>query len=600
MKNLLGEIVADAGRLTGAIVALLATVYLFGFLAIHTHLGKFGIAQVELLHPRSVPAGILFLFIALVAGLFAFFLSVLISLYLDGTDYLWEKWGKAKEKVAALLTPFKPVLKKAILLLIKMAVFTILLLMMVGIFWLLFEWFEQGANWLIARVVAWAMVGKNVSLVMGHLYRCLAPLTKLQGLVVLFVSLLFHYREHIHPFAQKVFLTLTLTALVVFQVYSLFWFGGRLYGNLSVSVGGGKPVPVQFVAEEKPLRKLEALGMPVLEPTNGSGLGKTDVVYLLDQMVFEGVIRTYTVLPCTLLDDCQAIQFDSALIEGIVYKLPKPMLTESEVAQKYPHGTTGSTRAEVITGSFDQGKFTSSIVALPPLIPPPGMSPIPVVDQTPTPTATHTVALTYTPTAAPTATPTDTPVTTGTPTIPSPTPTRGPTNTPTRAPTATDTLPVPASPTPTEIPARTPTHTPTATRIPAERTPTPTYTATHTPTATDTLPAPPSPTPTTTSTPTNTLTPTPTETPIATPTPIPQELKVLMYVSEPRCMQGQVVVQITLVASGGVEPYEYYPTQNFLFPYPPGEPAEVLVGVRSADSQTWQARIELPAVSCQD
>jgi hypothetical protein len=59
-----------------------------------------------------------------------------------------------------------------------------------------------------------------------------------------------------------------------------------------------------------------------------------------------------------------------------------------------------------------------------------------------------------------------------------------------------------------------------------------------------------------------------------------------------------VVVQITLVASGGQEPYEYFPAQNFQYLYPPNQAATVPVGVRSADGQIWYAQVQLPLVSC--
>ena len=219
----------------------------------------------------------------------------------------------------------------------------------------------------------------------------------------------------------------------------------------------------------------------------------------------------------------------------------------------------------------------------------------------------------------PTGTPTNTsipptPIHTPTNTSIPPTPIHTPTNTPipptpVHTPTNTPIPPTPVhTPTDTPIPP-TPTHTPTNTPIPPTPTHTPTEgptpTPTHTPSASPTLTHTPTPAPTLTDTPTpaftptSTRTPTFTSTPTATPTAIPtSSLIVEVTVGTSKCKKGQVVVSISLSASGGQPPYEYAPAKNFSYEYEPNQSATVAVSVFSADGQYWYDEIELPPHSC--
>jgi hypothetical protein len=223
---------------------------------------------------------------------------------------------------------------------------------------------------------------------------------------------------------------------------------------------------------------------------------------------------------------------------------------------------------------------------------------------TPAPISTTTLAPPPPPTPTPTSTRLSPSPMTATPVPITPVDTLPPTLTPTTRSSSTPTPAVLCTPPPckpgevyfcpgvcpggcgvqcvTPMPSVTPTST---------HTPTPTRTPTRTPTVT------PTPTDTPTPTPTDTPTPTPTDTPIPTSTPIPP-LSVNVVVGEPQCVEGQVVVQITLVASGGQEPYDYRPAQSFLYEYKSDKSATVPVSVRSADSQFWHSQVDLPPVSC--
>lgn len=676
LRNVLGE-----GRLGGIIVLALASIYIPGFLITSVHLGQFGIARLELLHPRAIAAGVWFLFIALVAGLFAFLPFALVFTGLDfisriskrgkclysllkkrslfsvdvrlqadlkddkltdtfrqefqshgislsddpkietiETDRRWRIADDKRSQAYIVIKDGKAlhIYDERLLLRLKKwgrsILEVIVFLGLGGIFYALFYASEPLASRLIAHLIGWFEAGRNVALLTQYLRECLSPLARLQGVVVFMALLLFHYKDRVYPAMQKAFVALTLIAFVVSLAYCLFWCASRLYGHLSVSLGGGKPVPVQIVATGNVLPELEKLGIPLRgKVVNEDDWGRTDTVYLVDQTVSEGATRTYFVLPCAPIYGCQTIEFDSTLVKGVVYRPPKPMLVASDIMSPLK-GTPPVPIALrwPLTSTTTPVPGGGVVAILPMASPLPGISPVPtapIVDQTPIPTVLHTAMPTHTPVATHTTTPTYTPT-------PTTTPTRTPTTTPTRTPTATPTTPPPTprpgepthtpAPIPTSTPTRTftatPTQTPTATPRPTStQTPTVTPTSPVAPTATFTpspTALPPTLTPTFTHTPT--FTPTPSHTPTLTPTPsVPSKpLVVMVYVTDPLCVSGQVVVQITLVALGGQEPYEYSPAQNFQYSYPPGQAVAVPVEVRSADGQVWNAEIQLPAVSC--
>jgi len=236
----------------------------------------------------------------------------------------------------------------------------------------------------------------------------------------------------------------------------------------------------------------------------------------------------------------------------------------------------------------------------------------PTYTSTPTSTAQATEFPAPTPTPSPTRTE---PPRTHTRTL---TPSPSHTSTGTTSTTPTYSREITRTYTPTYTPTKTAAHTPTATHTPTHtttHTPTSTQTSTHTPTATGTPTQTPTHTPTPTSTPTctatrtltptNTLTrkatntPSPTNTPTHTATPTPPTLEVSWVLGEPWCEDGQAIIQITLGASGGQEPYDYDPDKIFVHQYrKSGQKDKVKVQVRSADHQVWNKQIELPAHSC--
>lgn len=374
LDSLLTEIVGGARRLTGAIVLSLVTIYTTGFLVVNVHLGQFGIVRLELLRPRFIAVGVLFVFVALVAGLFALFLFVPVSEFLDLAR--WISWSKTikqylghpsrptgqvvgvstdkrdehkEQRLAKLLKKWfgsiedirpggrweqgglvaaaRARKQRRLIWDLSAAMVGMFMGLAVGIFLVLFPILESVASLVIAYLLTWAKTGEGIPLatVLVELYSKLEPVTQLQGIGAFFAFLLYDQIEYVHRVIKRGMIILIIVTCLAIQAYSLFWFASRLYSELPVSVGGGRPVPIQFVASSTHLQYLEKLGIPLDEYTGDGDVGKTDIVYLLDQTVSDRSFSTYVVLPCMPGHGCQAIEFDKTLVRGILYDPRKPV-----------------------------------------------------------------------------------------------------------------------------------------------------------------------------------------------------------------------------------------------------------------------------------
>lgn len=378
LRSLLIEIVGDARQLVGAIMLLLAGIYVSGFLIVNLYLGKFGVVRMEIVQAQFVAAGVLFMFVAGLAGLFSLLVLVVVLELVDYADWVWQNLqfeqylgeqskpteqspagaqdsknandGNQRANAAETSAEQLPagaqdsrssslrqqvigwLLKRLFSVLgwrlkrlsaakqvkwLRFVTTGILLALTMGVFFgffLLLEWMccQMQANFL-----AWA--GRGIPRAEDIIPQ-LEPLTQLEGLSAFFVlALWFQMNRLRRPFLRAItFLTIILFLSI--QAYSLIWFADRLYGELPRSVGGGKPALVRFLADRDGLQNLEDLGVQIEQWPVDNALGKTKKVQLIDQKMGEAPSATYTILPCSLQQTCQAIEFDGELVLGLVYE----------------------------------------------------------------------------------------------------------------------------------------------------------------------------------------------------------------------------------------------------------------------------------------
>jgi hypothetical protein len=359
LRSLLTELLGHASQLAGAIVLLLAGIYVSGFLIVNLYLGQFGVIRLALVQARFIAAGVLFMFIAGIAGLFALFPLVLVSELLHWAGWLWEnpqfeqylaEQSQRADRTAAgtqdgrlpsfLKRALGWLLRLCSISFFKCAMVGIVLALAVAAFLILFTPFESISKYVpkplspfmstfrqfcdvslissqvIAYLLSWT--GGKAPLE-TDLRSLLEPLARLEGLSAFFVWAVYLYANRLHRFVLRGAVILAIILFLGTQAYSLIWFANSLYGQLPLSVGGGKPALVQFLAKRDELQALEELGVPIDPSIVGNTVGKTQVVQLIDQTTREASSATYTILPCPPLNTCRAVEFDSALVLGLIY-----------------------------------------------------------------------------------------------------------------------------------------------------------------------------------------------------------------------------------------------------------------------------------------
>ena len=89
LRSLWPEFVGGARQVVIAIMLMLAAIYVSGFLIVNLYLGQFGVTHLTFVQPRFIATGVLFMFFAGVAALFALFPFAIFSKLLDCVDWLW-------------------------------------------------------------------------------------------------------------------------------------------------------------------------------------------------------------------------------------------------------------------------------------------------------------------------------------------------------------------------------------------------------------------------------------------------------------------------------------------------------------------------------
>jgi len=352
LRSLLIEIMGGARQLVGVIVLLLAGIYVSGFLIVNLYLGKFGVVRMEIVQAQFVAAGVLFMFVAGLAGLFSLLVLVVVLELVDYADWVWQNpqfeqyvGGQSKpgeqspvgaqnskpssffrERVLGwllklLFSALSWLLKRLSVAKqarwLRFVTTGILLVLTMGVFFCLFLLFEWVCCRVLANFLTWA--GRGIPRAEDIIPQ-LEPLTRLEGLSAFFVLALWFQANRLHrPFLRAItFLTIILFLSI--QAYSLIWFADRSYGELPRSVGGGKPVLIRFLANRDGLQDLEDLGVPIEQCPPDNIVGKTKKVQLIDQVMGEAPSTTYTILPCSPQQTCQAIEFNGELVLGLVYE----------------------------------------------------------------------------------------------------------------------------------------------------------------------------------------------------------------------------------------------------------------------------------------
>lgn len=315
IASLLAEILGSARRLTATIVVLIVAIYVSGFIIVNAYLWKFGIARLEFFQPPFLAAGLLFVFIGIVATLFILPLIVpMVSPLLELAHSLYE----SKQGV------------KGLWLTIGLAVTCTILatgVFAVGLFLL-----EVGASEFVA-----ILLGLTTGLplpVPSDVRSSLEIIMRLHGIASSMVLLLLNHQRSLGPVPRSVAIWLAGATFLFVQIYTLLTFSGNLYERLPVSFGGGRPAQVIFLIEPKNVQKLKELDIPFLSEntsaTNAdqlmqlqSELSRTQELQLIWQLGSETTeaetvdsLSTYVVRTC---ERCRAVEIRKALVYGIIH-----------------------------------------------------------------------------------------------------------------------------------------------------------------------------------------------------------------------------------------------------------------------------------------
>jgi hypothetical protein len=273
LTGLLTELFGGARKLTGAIVTLGVAIYVCGFIIVNAHLAKLGVARIELFQPPFIAAGLLFVFVAITAILFILPLLSVISLLLDLTNAAWQMGqdeigenavhinpvgDRERWLYSSWLLPVLRLLHRRFRYLEWICLAFAVIAFVVGIY--LLEWL---ASWLTAILFGFAeevtMQHPRVALFQG----ALQPILRLHGISAMSVLLLLNYRNKLGELVQPFTIGLVAVSFLFVQAYNLFGLANELYVQLPISIGGGKPIIVQFLVEENKVQLLEAMGVPV-------------------------------------------------------------------------------------------------------------------------------------------------------------------------------------------------------------------------------------------------------------------------------------------------------------------------------------------------
>lgn len=353
--NLLAEIFGGARRLTGAILALIVSIYISGFVIVTLYLWKFGIARIEPLQPMIIATGLSYLLFGAGAVLAALMTVSVTSSLLEAADEIWATRFDNKKRSSSLFWTWlrghdsKFLNSEWVYLALAVIVFA-------GSIHLS-GWI---ASWAIAVLFGFGSRAGISDELTQILQASLEPIIRIYGVSVALVLLLFNCRNKLGT-SLRLIATSIITAIFLFaQVYALLKIADRqVYDNLPISFGGGQLIKVRFLVEEDEVRLLEAMGVPMVDspvetamlPQGDSGLiaGKascklkdTEVactlnlsgdtnsrLFLTEPVSLIWLLSgdnslTYTIeVPCKENPCSRAATFDKALVVGLLYLSPR-------------------------------------------------------------------------------------------------------------------------------------------------------------------------------------------------------------------------------------------------------------------------------------
>ena len=198
---------------TKAGAAIVAVIYLFGFLVNALHLGKYGVSGIGLLRVRYVLAGVWvtlpFVALAMITAMIAY----VVTFEYDSKEPRTRRWHM--KKLGSVLT--------------SLAGFAIILSLVLSYVW--------------SQVPITAVHERGVRAAIG-------PLALLAMLIWFFGAVIYAAVTHRIDESPRLELVTAVgfsTFLIIAVLAYLVYFASRVYPHLPAVLGGGAPLPVQFV-----------------------------------------------------------------------------------------------------------------------------------------------------------------------------------------------------------------------------------------------------------------------------------------------------------------------------------------------------------------
>ncbi len=338
--NLIAELFVNTRRLTSAILILLGSVYIAGFVIVNAYLWTYGVAKVELFRPAFISAGVLFIIIGLTAGLWTTALMALfVALWLTAAARATQSYPPdERHRLEAILTRYlaADVQHRAMVGSIAKALFAFGCLIAAWVF------FAAGYSVIIAvasRFTALLLdlaTGTQLIAPESSLYRGLEVIVRLHGISAALIFLVVTYQRHLGTVPLALMRAFVALAFLFVQIYTLLAMADELYEDLPVSIGGGEPTRIEFLVERRHEPLLNNLGIGLTETRAGTNseadILKTDPLLMIWQLNSGPVVDTTTDSldtfvvrkPCieeqgTVI--CQpAVEIRKSVIQSVIYQ----------------------------------------------------------------------------------------------------------------------------------------------------------------------------------------------------------------------------------------------------------------------------------------
>ncbi len=244
-------------RVAGTLLAIIATIYISGFVIVNAYLSRFHIAQIELFQPAFISAG---LFFSLTAG-FTAILVWPVARAITGTVSFCDSWVQSHQTAnAGPNTTGQPSIQTDFLKNVGLIVVVLILIVFLIFVGYIIE--ITIGNSLVMLMIRWA----SVRSIDQNFAALLMNIAGLQGLVAIPVFLLIQNWKRLEKIVRDLAITLSVMTFLLVHAYSLLMIADKAYEVLPNNIGGGQPGYVRFYVTPENARRLDFLDNTFEDP----------------------------------------------------------------------------------------------------------------------------------------------------------------------------------------------------------------------------------------------------------------------------------------------------------------------------------------------